>query len=215
MISGGDMTCSQTLTDRERRFVDAFLISRKQTDAYIKAGYSPKSARANASRMMDKENIRAAIAAGDAVVQKRQVKTLDDLVERLSLVAFSGMERFVHIDADGQPIIDLSRCTPMDLSLLSEITTETFIEGKGDDAKTVRKTKIKLNDNLRAMEMLGKHLGLFKEGSGAPPANPLADALREIMARGSALPVRIMGPLGSGIRPMRIVNPERDLDAAE
>lgn len=125
------------------------------------------------------------------------------------------MSRFTRINADGDIKMDTSNCTPADLDLLSEITIETYLEGKGENAKTVKKVKFKLNDNLRALEILGKHLGLFKEGPNVAPPNPLADALRELLARGSALPVRIMGPLGSGRRPMRIVNPERTLDTAE
>jgi phage terminase small subunit len=210
------MPATPMLTLQEQAFVATHLECRIATQAYIAAGYSPKGADANASRLMGKDSVAAAIQAGLAEAKKRHIKTVDDIVDELSKLAFTGLDRFVHIDEDGQPTVDMSRCTPEDLRLLSEITVKTWLEGPKDGPKTkVTETKLKLNDRVRTLEMLGKHLGLFKEGPNSVPPNPLADALREILARGSALPVRIMGPLGSGRRPMRIVNPERTLDAAE
>jgi phage terminase small subunit len=188
------------LTPREHAFVSAYLESHNATQAYVKAGYSPKGANANAARLIAKDSVSAAIQSGEAAAKKRHIKTLDNVVEELSRIAFVGLSRFTRIK-DGDPVVDFSNCTQADLDLLSEITVESYIEGKGDEAKTVKKVKIKLNDRQRALETLGKHLGLFKEGPNVAPPNPLADAFRELLARGSALPVRIMGPLGSGIRP--------------
>ena len=202
-ITGLSMSVTPTLTPREHAFVAAYLETHNATQAYIKAGYSPKGANANAARLIAKDSVSAAIQSGEASAQKRNIKTVDDVVERLSHIAFTGMSRFTRINADGDIELDTSNCTPADLDLLSEVTIETRLEGRGEDARAVKKVKIKLNDNLRALEILGKHLGLFKEGQNVAPPTPLADALREIIARGSALPVRVMGPLGSGIPPNR------------
>jgi phage terminase small subunit len=210
------MSVTPTLTPREHAFVVAYLETHNATQAYIKAGYSPKGANANAARLIAKDSVSAAIQAGLAETKKRHIKTVDDVVDELSRLAFIGLDRFVRIDEDGQPTVDMSACTQDDLRLLSEITVKTWMEGPKDGPqKKVTETKLKLNDRVRTLEMLGKHLGVFKEGPNKVPPNPLADALRELLARGSALPVRIMGPLGSGRPPMRIVNPERGLDGAK
>lgn len=44
--------------------MDQYLLSGNQTDAYVKAGYSPKSADANAVRMMENEKVKTAIVYG-------------------------------------------------------------------------------------------------------------------------------------------------------
>ncbi len=175
-----------------------YLLSRNQLDAFIKAGYSAKSARANASRMMDKENVRNAIAREDAKTRHRQTKTLDDLVAQYTHLGFTGMSRFLRIDADGQPQIDLSGCSPADLDLLSEVTVETFVEGKGAAAREVRRIKIRPYDRYKALAQLALHLGLGEElADPSKDKGSVASLLKEIMERGTALPVRPQGPLGS------------------
>jgi phage terminase small subunit len=203
------------LTVRERLFVEAVIEGKNQTQAYIAAGYSPTGAAQNASRLMSKDNVAAALQAGLGDAKRRHVKTVDDIVDRLSLLAFTGMSAFVSVNEGGDLCVNTANVTPAQIDTLAEVTIETYIEGVGDEARTVKKVKIKPYDQMKALELLGKHLGLFKEGPNNVPPNPLADAFRELLARGSALPVRIMGPLGSGRPPIRIVNPDRTLDAAE
>ena len=73
-------TASTPLSDRERLFVAEYVLSGKQTEAFIKAGYSARSASSNAVRMMEKESVRAAIARERAMIRQRHTKTADDLI---------------------------------------------------------------------------------------------------------------------------------------
>ncbi len=109
------MSVTPTLTPREHAFVAAYLETHNATQAYIKAGYSPKGANANAARLIAKDSVSAAIQSGEASAQKRNIKTVDDVVERLSRIAFTGMSRFTMINADGDIKMDTSNCTPADL----------------------------------------------------------------------------------------------------
>jgi hypothetical protein len=74
-------------------------------------------------------------------------------------VAFSGMNRCLRV-VDGTPYIDLSACTPADLDLLSEVTTETFKTGTVVQAKAVLGVNFKLLDRLNALDKLGRYLGM-------------------------------------------------------
>jgi hypothetical protein len=40
---------------------------------------------------------------------------------------------------------------------------EEFVRGRGDKARPAQKIKVRMADQLRALEMLGKHLGMFKD----------------------------------------------------
>ncbi len=192
------MSVDDPLTDREAAFVREYLVSRDYTDAYIKAGYSAKTARQNGHRMINRDNIRAAVARETTIARQTARKTLQDLIGEYTKLGFTGMSRFMRIDDNGEPVIDLKGCSPADLDVLAEVTIETYMDGKGKDARQVKRIKIKPYDRFHALDKLARHLGL-----GADLKDPLdgkdtlASLLKEIMARGTALPVRPQGPLGT------------------
>lgn len=195
-------TASTPLTDREKLFVAEYVISGKQTEAFIKAGYSPKSASSNAARMMEKECIRNAILGEQAKIRHRNTKTSDDLIAEYTRLGFTGLSRFLKISDRGDPYLDFKDCNPADLDILAEVTVDAYVEGRGDDSRMVKKIKIKPYDRYHALDKLALHLGMFK---GADPAatDPLGDLLREIQERGSTLPVRVDGPLGAKKKPWK------------
>ncbi len=190
------MSATSPLNDRETAFVREYLISRSPMDAYVKAGYAAKTARVNSSRMMTKDNIRAAIARETSIAREKSRKTLDDLIEEYIHLGFTGMSRFMRVDDNGQPVIDLKGCSKADLDLIAEVTIDTYMDGKDEDARQVKRIRIRPYDRFKALDKLAQHLGL-----GVDLKDPgedrfsLAALLKEIIARGSALPIRPQGPL--------------------
>jgi phage terminase small subunit len=53
--------------------------------------------------------------------------------------------------------------TPDMRRALGEFTVDEYKKGRGENAVPVTKMKIKMADKLRALEMLGKHLGIFTD----------------------------------------------------
>ena len=51
---------------------------------------------------------------------------------------------------------ELSELTPGQAAALREVTVETFTDGKGADAREVRRVKFKLADKLGALLQLGR-----------------------------------------------------------
>ena len=80
------------LTERQRRFVDAYIIDPNATKAYITAGYSAKNnavARTDAARLLAKAHIAAAIAEKGKTLLAKVGVTQERLVDEWARVAFA------------------------------------------------------------------------------------------------------------------------------
>lgn len=92
---------------------------------------------------------------------KMQVTT-ERVLEELSFMAYANQADFVVISEDGEMHTDFSNLTREQMAAISEMTVDTYIDGKGDDAQRVKSVKVKLAPKTAALELLGKHLGMFK-----------------------------------------------------
>lgn len=155
-----------------------------QDAAYAEAGYKPH--RGNASALRSNQNISDRVKEIMAEAAERNAKTLDDVLAEYERIAFTGLSRFVSIDADGAPKIDLSNCTPADLDLLSEIQTDRL--NVPDSTSTILKIKIKPLDRLKALEKLALYLGMGDKAANKA-TDRLADAIADLSRKGSAAPI--------------------------
>lgn len=91
----------------------------------------------------------------------------DRVIGELVKVAFGTLNDFIDVQRDGTPIIDCSNVGPEEMAALSGIEQDTYFErgGRGEDDEPipVKKTKLKMHDKLKALEMLSRHLKLFKD----------------------------------------------------
>jgi phage terminase small subunit len=185
------------LDAREHTFVAEYLLDLDPRRAAIAAGYSITVAKSKAYQWVSNSKVKphvfhAVIEAINARCERTAISA-DNVLRELAKVAFASMRRFIRVDADGQPQIDLTD-TPQDhMDAISDVSTETVLErsGSGDDAKVgvVRKTRIKLHDKLAALKLLADHTGVFTKRD-QNQANALALAFEQIMARGSKAPIR-------------------------
>ena len=71
------------LTNKQKRFVAEYLVDMNATQAAIRAGYSPSSARHHACRMMAQDDIKQAVDEGMEKRAKRLELSQDEVVEDL------------------------------------------------------------------------------------------------------------------------------------
>lgn len=149
------------LTAMQMRFVEEYLIDpTSQTKAAIRAGYSIDSAHSTASDLMKNPGVRDAIAlAQDERAKKLGVDKLR-ILQELALIAFSNPKDIWLVDEEtGEIRFDLSKLTRDTASAISEITqTETNVKGM-----KLKTTKVKQIEKLTALQLLGKHLGMFSD----------------------------------------------------
>lgn len=162
------------LSPRRQRFVDEYMIDLCQSKAAARAGYSDKTARAQASLIMRDPIVQAAVRKR---MQERVLAThinADRVVLELAKLAFANMADYMTAGADGDPALDFSKLTRDQAAALVEVTVDDYFDGRGEDARQVRRVKFKLADKRAALVDLGRHIGMFKErveltGSGGGP----------------------------------------------
>lgn len=144
---------------RHERFAQQLANGKSADDAYVLAGY--KRNRHNAASLAREEHIATRVAEILSAGAARAEITVQRVLEELALLGFANMQDYMRSGADGDPYLDFSGLTREQAAALAEVTVEDFKEGRGDNARDVRRVKFKLADKLGALEKIGKHLGMF------------------------------------------------------
>lgn len=152
---------SQPLNERQLAFVREYQVDLNATRAAVRAGYSVKAARAYGSVLLNNPLVKAAIDIVRAKSAKRTEVKADQVVRELARMGFANMLDYVRVTPDGDAVVDLTRLDRDQAAAITEITSEVFTDGRGDDAERIKRVKLKLADKKGALELLGKHLGLF------------------------------------------------------
>jgi phage terminase small subunit len=136
------------LTDRQRRFVEEYLVDLKAGAAAIRAGYSEKSAETMGARLRGLPHVRAAIEEAMAKRSRRLRITQDRVVTELARIAFADIRDFVDWDASGVTLRPACELGPDQTACVAEIVENP---GKG--------LRIKLHGKPQALAALARHLG--------------------------------------------------------
>ncbi len=142
------------LTEKQQRFVDEYLIDLNATQAAIRAGYSVKTANEQGSQNLAKLSIQQAIAEQMAERSKRTGINQDRVVLELAKIALVKMTDIV----DSQGRIK-SNASPDDLACIESVK---YKESESDTGSSVER-EVKIASKLKALELLGKHLGMWND----------------------------------------------------
>lgn len=141
------------LTGKQERFVEEYLVDLNATQAAIRAGYSPKTAEAIGYENLRKPQISQAIEAARAARSERTEITQDMVLRELAAIGFARATDYVKIQNGCVRLTETD-----DLSQDQKCAVASIREGKhGIEVKTY--------DKLRALELLGQHLGMFEAKS--------------------------------------------------
>lgn len=142
------------LTKKQQLFVDEYLIDLNATQAAIRAGYSVESARDIGCENLTKPNIQQAIAKHMAERSKRTGVNQDRVVLELAKIAFVKMTDIV--DDEGKIRSD---ATDDDLACIESVK---FKESYSDTGSMTER-EVKIASKMKALELLGKHLGMWND----------------------------------------------------
>lgn len=157
-MSADDAAKKKRLTNRERLFVEHYLIHWNAAKAARLAGYSAKSARESGCENLTKPHIAEAIQAKISQI----AMSADEVLLRLAEHARGDFGDFLTIGESGDFKIDLDKAKKKGkLRLISKAKTITRLVGEEKTPETT--IEIDLYDAQSALSLLGKHHKLFTE----------------------------------------------------
>lgn len=173
---------------RHEKFAQGLAKGLGQGEAYAAAGYKPDDG--NAAHLTRNHMVETRVAElkdkmAERVIEKTAI-TEAAVIEELAKIGFANMQDYIRIGSDGDPYTDFSALTRDQAAAIGEVTVEDFKDGRGEDARDVRRVKFKLMDKRGALVDLGKTFGIFKdkvEHSGTVNFTNLADRLRRAKSR--------------------------------
>jgi phage terminase small subunit len=145
------------------------------TQAAIRAGYSEKTAHSCGPRLLSFAGVKEKVAALQSDRAKSLEITAERVLKELARLAFFDPSEIVTVGKSGRITIKPTKEQTEDQRRAIQSVSETA-EG----------TKIKFADKLRALELVGKHIGLFVERVQIEPPRPaksMTDAELEEIAR--------------------------------
>ncbi len=169
------MSRDQVPTAKQARFIAEYLKDLNGSDAAVRAGYRPSSARHTASRLLQQGPIKAAVQQLQAQQLEKVRITAEGVLEQLRRIAFFDIrdiyEESIGESRDGTEgsSIQWRMKHPADwpaearTALASYDSVIRNIEA--GDALVDTVLKVKLESKLTALELLAKHLNLLTERS--------------------------------------------------
>ena len=133
------------LTDKQTAFVREYLVDLNATQAAIRAGYSERTASRIGPQLLGKTCVREAIEKAQAKRAQRVEVTQDYVLSNLVEVVERTMQRAPVLDRKGEQVTD------------EEGRAVWTFDAKGAN---------------RALELLGKHLGIFTDKVKAEVSGP-------------------------------------------
>ena len=143
------------LTEKQQRFVDEYLIDLNATQAAVRAGYSVKTAKEQGSQNLTKLNVQQAISEKMAERSKRTGVNQDRIVLELAKIAFVNAADVI----DSEDATIKKGATTDDTAAIQSVKVKVIPTKEGEGVER----EIRLNDKLKALELLGKHLGMWND----------------------------------------------------
>lgn len=184
------------MTNKQKAFVDEYLIDLNATRAYKTVYKNVKSddvAAQAGSRLLRNVKVEEYLSQRMKDREKRTEITQDKVLAELSQIAFANGSDFAKVvekqllDDAGNPIINPSTLEPIYYKTVEMELTDKLPEDKRKAISGIKMGKngieVATCDKLRALELIGKHLGMFngQDNSDKTQENNVADALRGLI----------------------------------
>lgn len=139
----------RTLTPKQQRFVDEYLIDLNATQAAIRAGYSARTAGKIGPQLLGKTGIRAALRARQEALRAETGVRQERVLAALAAIAFADIDDYIESSETGDRLRPMSALTSAQRSAIAD--ARQFRDG----------FSLRLHSRLKALDMLARHLGMY------------------------------------------------------
>lgn len=170
------IVADKKLTAKQQRFCDEYLIDLNATQAAIRAGYSEKTACEQGARLLANVKVQKYLQKRKTDRIERTEITQDMVLLELANIAFSNaadyaavVEKDATIQCENGAIMPLydEDGNPVKYRTVEPVLTADLTENQKRALSIIKKGRdgfeIKPYDKIRALELLGKHLGMFTD----------------------------------------------------
>jgi phage terminase small subunit len=144
-----------TMTKKQKCFIEEYLVDLNATQAAIRAGYSSQTAKEIGCENLAKPNIKSTIDKALAERSRRTGINQDRVIMELAKIAF----------LNPTDVIDMDEATIRgeagrdDTACIASVKVKTIPTEDG----AITEREVKTYDKIRALELLGKHLNMFTD----------------------------------------------------
>ena len=149
------------MNDKQMAFAREYVVDYNATQAAIRAGYSEKTAYSQGHDLLKKPEIQEKIHELELEASERTQITKDMVLRELARVAFFDPRKLYHEDGKPVGLYNLDDDTAAAIAGVDMLEEYDYDDGQRVFVGYTK--KYKLADKLRALEMLGKHLGMFTD----------------------------------------------------
>jgi phage terminase small subunit len=145
------------LSNKEKAFAHEYIKDWCGTQAAIRAGYSKRSAKEQASRMLTKANIQNYISDIQENIAKEAGISMLSMVLELKKMAFGNI---ASLHQTWIKRVEFEKLTDDQKNCISEIATKTktYLDKQGNETEE-EYIKVKIHDKIKAIQEINKMLG--------------------------------------------------------
>ena len=155
------------LNIKQKRFCDEYLKDFNGKQSAIRAKYSKKTAEVQASRLLSNVNVQKYIAERMKKIQDKLEITQEMIMEELAIIGFSRVTDYLSVENTTVKRKVRGKMKSIIIPLVSIFPTAEMKKEKIPAIAGIKQAKegieLKLHDKVKALELMGKHRGMFKE----------------------------------------------------
>ena len=149
------------LKPQYRVFVGEYLLHFNVRKAALKAGFTQQWADTNAYMLLQRLDVKQEI---ERVLREREEMNKvhrSMIIDQLTGIATADVKDFMTWNEDGTAFLDPSK---VDGEIIAELNIDSskYTSMDGEQSEKIKK-KLKLHDKLKALELLGRHVGFFND----------------------------------------------------
>jgi phage terminase small subunit len=148
------------VSERYLKLVDEYFANGfNKRQAMRTCGFSEKSIEGYQHRLFNHPDVLKEIdRRRQSMVRKTDV-TRERIIQEYAKIAFANFGDLLEINEDGTAVLDLAGMNDEQRAALSEFQVDEYKDGKGEDAREVKKYKVKFHDKKAALDALAKIMG--------------------------------------------------------